>query len=156
MTSQKIQQLLRKTNPVTADDLKNVLAIHHLDDGFWRSAYHIKNSRWVIKFPQEPFCRSHSQKEMRVVHAISHCRSFRHLRRYCPKILYQNSRTGVVVMEFLTQVGEVPLAECRIIEWMFRDTFQCRKDLDIGYTNLGYGAHQQIKILDFGCVTGKL
>jgi hypothetical protein len=65
----------------------------------FRSAYRVKDTDLVIKFPQEPnknYAKSHSAAEVR---KIKHFTQYKSLRPHLPKIFYHDKKSGVLVMK---------------------------------------------------------
>jgi hypothetical protein len=150
-----ILKLLNRIRPEEIEGLLHALPTTFIGAGVSRNTFHISNSRWVIKFPM-PHGIGHSRREIKVIKAITNKKRFRHLARYRPKVLYLNSSTGVVVIEQLHNVDNVPWSEGIIIERMFQDTLGTRANIDLSYSNMGYNGRGQIKIADFGGIVGVL
>jgi hypothetical protein len=100
MSQAKALKLIRENRPVnllaaTCLGLKCV----HVGFGVFRSAYHIKDTNLVIKFPQEPdktYAKFHSAAEVR---KIKHFIQYKSLRPHMPKIYYYDPKSGVIVMK---------------------------------------------------------
>ena len=150
-----IRELIRKMNrfrPTSQEEFEDAISLNlvHLDSGCFREAYVIKGTRIVIKFNLDPAMKYHARREMRVIKRIFHRKSLRHLRRYVPKVYYQDYKNGVIVMELLSKVGKISAEAGGVIDQMFQDTFK-RGGSDANYTNLGKNGRGQIKVLDLGC-----
>jgi hypothetical protein len=98
----KALDLIRKHNPSDLMEAHEIgLRMKYLDSGVFRDCYRIKDSRLVIKFPNEDSdAISHSRVEVRRIKKLA---EHKVLAKYMPEVYYHNSKTGVVVMEYCSK-----------------------------------------------------
>src|ERR1700675_3136620 len=100
MTQARALKLIRQHRPENLLTVTNLgLNLIHVGSGAFRSAYRIKDTDLVIKFPQESdkrYAKFHSAAEVR---KIKHFTQYKSLRPHVPKIYYHDTKTGVIVMK---------------------------------------------------------
>jgi hypothetical protein len=127
----------------------------------FRSAYRIKDTNLVIKFPDpDESGEWHSRAEVKTIGRLY---KYKVLRSYLPKIFYFDRRSGVVVMEYydkysdrkagnphpMRTYGDITWERVLIINLIKRLTGEDFGDLY--NANLRLDKNKHVKFVDMGC-----
>ena len=160
MTLKKIISRMKQYRPQFADEFEQMIGPTLTEigkGGCFREVFHIEGTRAVIKFPMQDetgnYSVIHSRREIRRIKQVMRSKKYKHIQRYVPKMYYSDYKNGILIMQFLHDVGDAPEDAQDIIGKMLEDTFCCiSKDSDVNKINMGYDGRGQIKVLDWGCV----
>ena len=159
MTLKKIISRMKQYRPMFADEFEQMIGptLTEIGSGCFREVFHVEGTNVVIKFPmmdEEGLSNiTHSRREIRRIKQVMRSKKYKHVRRYVPKMRYYDYSNGILMMQLLFGVGDVPKEVAKPIQDMLKDTFSCISNTpDAESTNLGYDGRGQIKLLDWGCV----
>jgi hypothetical protein len=159
MTLKKIISRMKQYRPISADEFEQMIGarLDCIGEGCFREVFRIEGINAVIKFPMQAadgnWSTTHSRREIRRIKQIMCSKKYRHVKRYVPRMHHYDYINGILIMQLLYLVGEVPKESVKPIQHMLKDTFPCINNMpDAESTNLGYDGRGQIKVLDWGCV----
>lgn len=166
MTNKEIKAKMEKHKPFTPQDAmrKCGLTLRFIGAGSYREVYDIVGTNWVIKFPLTEWDikrygplvdwlrkhRIHSHYELNAYYKIKTTSRMRGLRKYLPKMLWSDWKTGVIIVEKSYQLygSDDDAVEAQLVHYEFAKHF--KRLTDILPHNVGRNAKGQVKAIDLG------